>query len=136
MASHPVAGTLEARPVIDGATRPRNHDVGALLLAFVNVDEMTRLTVRAQDEDRPALRAFIEVSQGDRWRFVAHQIGRGDADDVTQDVFVRTAIIGFDALRAVLCGTRLVGRNNGRVVAVGLAARGDEERPRTTLRRR
>ena len=23
------------------------------------------------------------------WRFVAHQVGRGDADDVTQDVFVR-----------------------------------------------
>jgi len=53
------------------------------------VDELTRLALAARDGDRVALRAFIETSQGEVWRFVAHQVGPGEADDVTQDVYVR-----------------------------------------------
>ncbi len=50
---------------------------------------MTRLAIAARDGDRLALRAFIEASQAEVWRFVVHQVGRGDADDVTLDAFVR-----------------------------------------------
>jgi RNA polymerase sigma-70 factor, ECF subfamily len=53
------------------------------------VDELTRLALAARDGDRDALRAFIVRSQVEVWRFVAHQVGTGDADDVTQDVYLR-----------------------------------------------
>ena len=54
-----------------------------------SVDELTRLALAARDGERVALRAFIEASQAEVWRFVAHQIGPDEADDVTQDVFIR-----------------------------------------------
>ena len=53
------------------------------------MDELTRLALAARDGDRDALRAFVERSQAEVWRFVAHQVGPTDADDVTQDVYVR-----------------------------------------------
>jgi RNA polymerase sigma-70 factor (ECF subfamily) len=53
------------------------------------VDELTRLLLAARDGDRAALSRFVEHSQGDVWQFVAHRVGPDDADDVTQDVYVR-----------------------------------------------
>ena len=53
------------------------------------MDELTRVLVAARDGDRQALRSFVDLSQPSVWRFVAHQVGRADADDVTQDVYVR-----------------------------------------------
>lgn len=53
------------------------------------VDELTRLLLAAHDGDHAALGAFIRASQGEVWRFVAHRVGTDDADDVTQDVYVR-----------------------------------------------
>jgi RNA polymerase sigma-70 factor, ECF subfamily len=53
------------------------------------VDELTDLLLAARDGDPAALGAFIRASQGDVWRFVAHRVGAGDADDITQDVYVR-----------------------------------------------
>jgi RNA polymerase sigma-70 factor (ECF subfamily) len=53
------------------------------------VDELTRLLVEARDGDRDALGAAIRRAQPDVWRFAAHLVGRDDADDVTQDVFLR-----------------------------------------------
>jgi len=53
------------------------------------VDELTRLALAARDGERVALRTFIETSQAEVWRFVAHQVGPDEADDVTQDVYVR-----------------------------------------------
>jgi RNA polymerase sigma-70 factor, ECF subfamily len=53
------------------------------------VDDLTRLVLSAREGDAWALRAFVESSQAEVWRFVAHLVGRGDADDVTQDVFIR-----------------------------------------------
>ena len=53
------------------------------------MDELTGLLLAARDGDRSALRAFVERSQGEVWRFVAHEVGAADADDVTQDVYVR-----------------------------------------------
>jgi RNA polymerase sigma-70 factor, ECF subfamily len=53
------------------------------------VDELTRLLLAARDGDRAALSRFVEHSQGDVWQFVAHRVGPDDADDVTQDIYVR-----------------------------------------------
>jgi RNA polymerase sigma-70 factor (ECF subfamily) len=55
----------------------------------VAVDELTVLLLAARDGDRAALRSFVETSQPAVWRFVAHQVGVDEADDVTQDVYVR-----------------------------------------------
>ena len=50
---------------------------------------LTELLCRARDGDRSALAAAIRSSQAEVWRFAAHQVGFADADDVTQDTFVR-----------------------------------------------
>jgi RNA polymerase sigma-70 factor, ECF subfamily len=53
------------------------------------VDHLTALLVRARDGDRLALGAAIRLSQGEVWRLAAHLVGSNEADDVTQDVFLR-----------------------------------------------
>jgi RNA polymerase sigma-70 factor (ECF subfamily) len=87
------------------------------------VDELTGLVLSARDGDRLALRAFIEASQAEVWRFVAHQVGRADADDVTQDVFVR-------AWRAL---SSFRGESSARTWLLAIARRAcvDERRRRT-----
>ena len=63
------------------------------------MDELTRLLVAGRDGDRDALAAAIRRSQADVWRLAAHLVGRDDADDVTQDVFLRAyrSLPGFRA---------------------------------------
>jgi RNA polymerase sigma-70 factor (ECF subfamily) len=53
------------------------------------MDELTRLALAARDGDRSALASFIRRSQSEVWRFVASLVGPTDADDVTQDVYMR-----------------------------------------------
>jgi len=53
------------------------------------VDELTRLFLAARDGDRTALLHAVRVSQADVWRLARHLVGPDDADDVTQDTFVR-----------------------------------------------
>jgi len=53
------------------------------------VDELTSLLVAARDGDRLALGAFIRSTQAEVWRLARHLVGPEDAEDVTQDVFVR-----------------------------------------------
>jgi RNA polymerase sigma-70 factor (ECF subfamily) len=53
------------------------------------VDELTQLFLAARDGDRSALLRAIRAAQADVWRLVAHLVGSDDADDVTQDTFVR-----------------------------------------------
>ena len=53
------------------------------------MDELTRLFVAARDGDRMALTEAIRASEADVWRFVAHLAGAADADDLTQDTFLR-----------------------------------------------
>ena len=53
------------------------------------VDDLTRLAVAARDGDRLALGAFVRQSQGEVWRLVAHLTDPSEADDVTQEVYVR-----------------------------------------------
>jgi RNA polymerase sigma-70 factor, ECF subfamily len=53
------------------------------------VDELTTLAIRARDGDRLALGAFIRRTQADVWRTCAHLGPAGQADDLTQDVYLR-----------------------------------------------
>jgi RNA polymerase sigma-70 factor (ECF subfamily) len=53
------------------------------------MDELTRLFLAARDGDRVALDAAIRASEGEVWRFTAHLVGRSDADDATQDTYLR-----------------------------------------------
>ena len=58
-------------------------------VSSVAVDELTRLFLAARDGDRAALLAAIRTSQADVWRLAAHLVDPSEADDVTQDTFVR-----------------------------------------------
>jgi RNA polymerase sigma-70 factor, ECF subfamily len=53
------------------------------------MDRLTGLLVQARDGDRLALGAAIRMSQAEVWRVATHLVGQNEADDVTQDVFLR-----------------------------------------------
>lgn len=53
------------------------------------MDELTSLLVAARDGDRLALGAFVRSTQAEVWRLARHLVSPEDAEDVTQDVFVR-----------------------------------------------
>jgi RNA polymerase sigma-70 factor, ECF subfamily len=53
------------------------------------VDELTRLLLDAADGDRLALSSFVRQTQPDVWRFCAHLVDPGAADDLTQEVYLR-----------------------------------------------
>jgi len=53
------------------------------------VDELTRLLLAARDGDRLALAGAIRASQAEVWRLAAHLAGPAEADDATQDIYVR-----------------------------------------------
>jgi RNA polymerase sigma-70 factor (ECF subfamily) len=53
------------------------------------MDELTRLLLAAADGDRLALASFVRRTQADVWRFCAHLVDPGAADDLTQDVYLR-----------------------------------------------
>ncbi len=63
------------------------------------MDELTRLLIAGRDGDRVALGAAIRWSQPEVWRLAAHLVGREEADDVTQEVFLRAyrSLPGFRA---------------------------------------
>lgn len=62
-------------------------------------DELTELLLAAQDGDRLALSAWIKRSQAEVWRLCAQLVSREQADDVTQEVFLR-AYRALPAFRA------------------------------------
>ena len=53
------------------------------------MDAMTRAALRAGQGDDAALASFGRLSQPDVWRFCAHLGGRDNADDLTQEVYLR-----------------------------------------------
>jgi RNA polymerase sigma-70 factor (ECF subfamily) len=54
------------------------------------VDDLTALLTDARGGDRVALTAFVRATQSEVWRLARHLVGPDDADDVTQDTYVRT----------------------------------------------
>jgi RNA polymerase sigma-70 factor (ECF subfamily) len=61
------------------------------------VDELTHLLVQATGGDRDALNEFVVRGQPDVWRFCAALLNADQADDATQETFVRAwrAAAGF-----------------------------------------
>lgn len=55
----------------------------------VDQDHVTRLALQAGRGDRAALSEFIQLTQGDVWRLLAHLGGRDIADDLTQETYLR-----------------------------------------------
>jgi RNA polymerase sigma-70 factor (ECF subfamily) len=53
------------------------------------VDELTRLALAAGQGDRAALAAFVRRTQGEVWRLCSHLGDRDQADDLTQEVYLR-----------------------------------------------
>ena len=53
------------------------------------MDALTAAALRAGAGDDAALVTFVRLSQPDVWRLCAHLIGRAEADDLTQDVYLR-----------------------------------------------
>lgn len=92
------------------------------------MDEVTRLALEARDGDDAALIGFIRRTQADVWRFVAHLVDRGSADDLTQEVY----------LRAIPALSRFRGDAPARAWLLAIARRAcaDELRRRTRRRAR
>lgn len=53
------------------------------------MDDLTRLLLAAADGDRAALAEVIARTQPEVWRFTAHLVDPGAADDLTQEVYLR-----------------------------------------------
>ncbi|MEJ3748091.1 sigma-70 family RNA polymerase sigma factor [Actinomycetes bacterium KLBMP 9797] len=51
--------------------------------------QVTEWALAAGRGDQAAAAAFVRATQPDVWRFVAHLAGRADADDLTQETYVR-----------------------------------------------
>jgi RNA polymerase sigma-70 factor, ECF subfamily len=90
------------------------------------MDELTRLALAAGDGDRQALASFIRMSQAEVWRLCAHLVDRSDADDLTQEVY----------LRAVPALTRFRGDSSARTWLLTIARRTCADSLRRTIRRR
>ena len=53
------------------------------------MDDLTDLALAAAAGDRVALAAFVRRTQADVWRLCAHLSDRDQADDLTQEVYLR-----------------------------------------------
>ena len=107
------------------------------------MDDVTALAIAARDGDRVALSAFVRATQPEVWRLCAALASKGDADDLTQDTYVRAfrALPSFRgdssartwllaiARHAALDGIRISQRLRRLSAAVGGAARTVEPDP-------
>jgi RNA polymerase sigma-70 factor, ECF subfamily len=89
----------------------------------------TRLALAAGAGDREALATFVRVTQRDVFRFLSHLCARDEAEDLTQETFLR-------ALRAL---PSFAGRSSARTWLLAIARRvaadqirRSSARPRTT----
>jgi RNA polymerase sigma-70 factor (ECF subfamily) len=80
----------------------------------------------ARDGDPVAQAAFVRATQAEVWRFVAALVDPGNADDLTQETYLRA----FRALPA------FEGRSTVRTWLLGIARRACADHIRTAVRRR
>jgi RNA polymerase sigma-70 factor (ECF subfamily) len=90
------------------------------------VTDLTSLLLAARDGDRLALAGAIRASQAEVWRLAAHLVGRDEADDATQDTYVR-------AWRAL---PRFRGESSGRTWLLSIARRACADVVRRRVRER
>ncbi|MGQ0847013.1 MAG: sigma-70 family RNA polymerase sigma factor [Sporichthyaceae bacterium] len=61
-------------------------------------DEITRLALEAGRGDGAATTEFVRATQADVWRYVAYLVDRAQADDLTQETYLR-ALRGLRTFR-------------------------------------
>ncbi|MGW4461983.1 sigma-70 family RNA polymerase sigma factor [Micromonospora sp. NBC_01796] len=88
-------------------------------------DEITRWALAAKAGDRTAAGAFIRATQHDVHRFVTHLIGHADAEDLTQETYLR-------AMRAL---PRFAARSSARTWLLAIARRVAADHIRALVRR-
>jgi RNA polymerase sigma-70 factor, ECF subfamily len=90
------------------------------------VDQLTYLLLEAKKGDRRALSAWVRASQADVWRLCAALVDRAEADDLTQETFLR-ACRALPAFRA---------DSSGRTWVLAIARRVCADTVRSRSRRR
>jgi RNA polymerase sigma-70 factor (ECF subfamily) len=90
------------------------------------VDDDTRLALAAGGGDRTALASLVRATQADVWRYCAHLTSPAEADDLTQETYLRAvgAVGGF------------AGRSSARTWLLAIARRVVADHHRRTYRRR
>lgn len=88
-------------------------------------DEITRWALAARAGDRAAAAAFIRATQRDVYRFVAHLVGHTEAEDLTQETYLR-------AMRSL---SRFAARSSAKTWLFAIARRVVVDHVRTTVRR-
>jgi RNA polymerase sigma-70 factor (ECF subfamily) len=86
---------------------------------------ITQLALAAGRGDRAAAGAFIRATQRDVWRFLTHLAGPADAEDLTQETFIR-------ALRNV---HRFAARSRARTWLLSIARRVAVDHVRSAMSR-
>lgn len=76
-------------------------------------DAITNLALAVGRGDRAAANSFIRATQRDVWRFLVYLVGRGDAEDLTQETFVR----------ALGAAARFTARSSARTWLLAIARR-------------
>ncbi|SCL34611.1 RNA polymerase sigma-70 factor, ECF subfamily [Micromonospora pallida] len=94
--------------------------------AATGPDAATQWALTARSGDPVAQAAFVRLTQAEVWRFVAALIDPDNADDLTQETYLRA----FRALPA------FEGRASARTWLLGIARRACADHLRTVVRRR
>ncbi|MER7278907.1 sigma-70 family RNA polymerase sigma factor [Dactylosporangium sp. NPDC000244] len=90
------------------------------------VDPATEALLAARSGDERAAAAFVRATQAEVWRFVAALVGVAQADDVTQDTYLR-------AFRAL---PEFAGRSSARTWVLSIARRACADQVRAAVRAR
>ncbi len=90
------------------------------------MDDLTALARAAGEGDPVALAKFIRATQADVWRFCAHLASPGEADDLTQETY----------LRALPALPRFAARSTARTWLLAIARRTVADHHRRLRRRR
>lgn len=90
------------------------------------MDDVTRLALAAGRGDDRALAAFVHATQAEVWRLCAHLGDRAQADDLTQETY----------LRAIPALARFEGRSSARTWLLSIARRVCADAVRRQVRRR
>jgi RNA polymerase sigma-70 factor, ECF subfamily len=88
-------------------------------------DELTRWALAAKTGDRAAAEAFVRATQRDVQRLLAHLAGPSEADDLTQETFLR-------AMRGL---PGFAGRSSARTWLLSIARRVAVDHVRAAVRR-
>ena len=95
------------------------------MTAQVPDDEITRWALAAKAGDRAAAEAFVRATQRDVQRMLAHLSGPAEADDLSQETFLR-------AMRSL---PRFAGRSSARTWLLSIARRVAVDHVRAAVRR-